>query len=74
VSNKLSALCVLLIPSVLTGCVTGSTVRVVSDYCRIAQPIGYDSRADSAETVKALEAHNSQWVCLCEKDCPKPSE
>jgi hypothetical protein len=43
---------------------------VVSDYCRIAKPIGYDSAADTAETVKAVEAHNSAWVCVCEKDCP----
>jgi hypothetical protein len=43
---------------------------VVSDYCRIAKPIGYDSKADTAETVKAIEAHNSAWVCVCEKDCP----
>jgi hypothetical protein len=51
--------------------VVGSTAPlVVSDYCRIAQPIGYDSRADTAETVKAIEAHNSAWVCVCEQDWP----
>jgi hypothetical protein len=43
---------------------------VVSDYCRIAKPIGYDSKADSAETVKAVEAHNWSWACVCDKDCP----
>jgi len=44
---------------------------VVSDYCRIAKPICYDSRADTAETVKAIEAHNSAWACVCDKDCPR---
>jgi hypothetical protein len=43
---------------------------VVSDYCRIAKPIGYDSKTDTAETVAAVETHNSQWACLCESDCP----
>ena len=54
----------------LTGCVTGSTA-LVGDYCRIAKPIGYDSRADTAETVKAIETHNSQWACVCDGDCPR---
>lgn len=56
-----------------SGCATGSTGRVVpvSEYCRIAAPIGYDSTADSAATVAAIEAHNSAWVCLCEGDCPQ---
>jgi hypothetical protein len=55
---------------VLTGCVTGSTA-LVGDYCRIAKPIGYDSKADTAETVKAVENHNSKWSCVCENDCPR---
>jgi len=54
---------------VLTGCVTDSTA-LVGDYCRIAKPIGYDSRIDTAETVKEIEAHNSKWACVCEADCP----
>ena len=53
----------------LTGCVTGSTA-LVGDYCRIAKPISYDSKTDTAETVKAIETHNSQWACVCENDCP----
>ncbi len=66
---RLKPLWTLTIPLVLTGCVTGSTA-LVGDYCRIAKPIGYDSRTDTAETVKAIETHNSTWVCLCESDCP----
>lgn len=69
-SRKLKLLLPLLILSATSGCVTGSTA-VVGDYCRIAQPIGYDSSKDTAETVAALEAHNSKWVCVCEGDCPK---
>lgn len=70
--SKLTALCLILILFVMSGCATGSTAPVVvSDYCRIAQPISYDSTHDSPETVKAIEAANSKWVCLCEHDCPK---
>jgi hypothetical protein len=54
----------------LTGCVTGSTA-LVGDYCRIAKPISYDSKTDTAETVKEIEAHNSKWACVCDGDCPK---
>jgi len=64
------SLWMLTIPLVLTGCVTGSTA-LVGDYCRIAKPIGYDSRTDTAETVKEIEAHNSKWACVCDRDCPK---
>lgn len=60
----------LLAPS---ACVHGSTAPVVvSDYCRIAKPILYDGKADTPETVAQIEAHNSQWVCVCEHDCPQP--
>lgn len=63
---------ILLILSATSGCVPGSTEgpKSTGDYCRIAQPMGYDSRVDSAETVAAIEKHNSQWVCVCEGDCP----
>jgi len=66
---RLKPLWTLTIPLVLTGCVTDSTA-LVGDYCRIAKPISYDSKTDTAETVKAIETHNSTWVCLCESDCP----
>jgi hypothetical protein len=55
---------------VLTGCVTDSTA-LVGDYCRIAKPISYDSKTDTAETVKEIETHNSKWACVCDGDCPK---
>lgn len=56
----------------MSGCATVSTAPVVvSDYCRIAKPIGYDSAKDTPETVAEIEAHNSAYVCVCENDCPK---
>ena len=59
---------------VMTGCATGSTGPVpLNSYCALAQPIGYDSRRDTRETVAAIEKHNSRWVCVCESDCPKRS-
>ena len=70
--KKLLTLCVLLIPSALTGCATGSIgPAVVSDYCRIAKPLTFDSGKDSAETQRQIEEHNSRWVCVCEDDCPR---
>jgi len=67
---KLRSLLTLTILLVLTGCVTGSTA-LVGDYCRIAKPISYDSQIDTTETVKEIEAHNSKWACVCDKDCPR---
>ena len=56
---------------VMSGCATVSTVPVnINSYCAIAKPIGYDSKIDTAETVKEIEAHNSKWACVCENDCP----
>lgn len=54
-----------------SGCVTASTAPVVvSDYCRVASPISYDSAKDTPETVAQIEAHNSAWVSLCGGDKP----
>lgn len=64
----LSALPILLATS---GCATGLTAPVVSDYCRIAAPIMYNGAADTPDTVRQIEEHNSKWVCVCENDCPK---
>ena len=55
----------------MSGCVTASTDPVpTNSYCAIAKPISYASGKDAHETVRQIEAHNSQWVCLCEQDCP----
>ncbi len=60
-----------LILSATSGCVTGLTgVEVQGDYCRIAKPITYDGTDDTPETVRQIELHNSQYVCVCENDCP----
>ena len=67
---RLKPLLLLTILSATSGCVTGSTA-LFGDYCRIAKPIGYDSGKDTAETVKAVESHNSQWACVCDGDCPR---
>ena len=70
-SRKLKKLSALLIPLVMTACARGSTVPAVSDYCAIAKPISYDSKTDSAATITQIQIHNSQFVCVCEHDCPK---
>lgn len=66
----------LLIPLALSACATASgDLRKmpvgINNYCQIAKPIGYDFEKDTADTVKAIEAHNSAWVCVCENDCPQ---
>jgi len=76
-SSTRSILARLLLPclilSALSGCVTASTVPVpIDSYCAIARPMAYDSLKDTPETVEAIENHNSQWVCVCESDCPNP--
>lgn len=69
-SVKLLLPCLIL--SATSGCVTGSTGHVpVSSYCAIAKPLFYDGTKDTAETVRQVEDHNSQYVCICENDCPK---
>jgi len=71
---KRTALSLCAMTIALSACAIGSTDPgpvVVSDYCRIAAPIGYDSKVDSPETVKAIEDHNSRWACTCENDCPR---
>ena len=71
-SNWAKRLSPFLILIAISGCATGSTVPplAISDYCRIARPISYDSKADTAETVRQVEAHNSRWACVCDQDCP----
>lgn len=74
-SKRLTKLWPLPILFAMSGCAHGSTApAVVSDYCRIAAPIGYDSQRDTAETVAEIEAHNSEWVCVCENDCPQKTD
>ena len=61
---------------VMSGCAGGliAAPATVSAYCLIAKPIGYDTTKDTPETVRAIETHNSQWVCVCEHDCPVASK
>lgn len=68
-SNWAKLLSTSLILSVTSGCATVSTAPVNS-YCAIAKPISYDAKADTPETIKDIEAHNSAFVCVCEQDCP----
>jgi hypothetical protein len=59
--------------SVTSACAHVSTPPpATNSYCAIAKPIFYDSRVDSARTVKQVEEHNSVWACLCDSDCPAP--
>ena len=56
-----------------SACKTASTVPlVIDDYCKIAKPITFDSKADTPATVAEIKAHSSRWVCVCQGDCPKP--
>ena len=64
--NWAKPLLLCLILSATSGCATASTVPVANSYCRIAKPITYDTTKDTPDTVAQVEAHNSQWVAVCE--------
>lgn len=64
----------LLMLTATAGCVHGSTTPPTNSYCKVAQPIRYNSTLDSPATVARIEQHNSTWVCLCENDCPASAE
>ena len=75
-SNWARRLLLCLMPFAMSGCATGLTDHApapASSYCAIAAPISYDTTRDTPETVIAVEAHNSKWVCVCEQDCPAQS-
>lgn len=74
--SLLSALILFGMTNVLAACVanTTETVRTISNYCQIAAPITFSSTKDSAETRAQIERHNSQWECVCNKDCPHAPE
>lgn len=73
--KKLRLLSVLLTLSATSGCAHVSTDPVpLNNYCSIAQPIYYNSKVDTPDTVQQIEKHNSKWACVCESDCPKPED
>jgi hypothetical protein len=73
--KRLKLLSLPLILSATSACVHDLTeAEIKGDYCRIAGPITYDTKADTPETVKQIERHNSQFVCVCEGDCPTKTE
>jgi hypothetical protein len=58
----------------LNGCDLNTTDPVpLSNYCALTKPISYDSTKDTQETVAEIEAHNSRYECVCNRDCPKES-
>lgn len=68
-------LILLLTPLVLSGCASGliglqQTQNLTGDFCRIYKPIHYDASLDTVDTIKQIESLNSQFVCVCEHDCP----
>ena len=64
--NWVRPLLLCLILTATSGCVTASTDPVANSYCRITKPITYDTTKDTLDTVRQVEAHNSQWVAVCE--------
>lgn len=70
-SPKLKLLLMLPSPILLlsSGCALVSTkpVAPISEFCRVVDPITYDSRVDSADTVAQIEALNAKWLALCDE-------
>lgn len=54
----------------LSACVHGLTVPdaplPTNDFCRLVEPISYDSVNDTPETVKQVEKLNAKWLVLCD--------
>ena len=59
----------MLAPAVLaiSACQTVST----DVSCTALGPLTYNTAKDTKATVEGIKKHNSKWVCICEKDCPK---
>ena len=66
-ASKLPAM-LLLTPTVIGLTACGMSSGATDSYCLIAKPITYSSQ-DTAETVKQIETHNSDWACKCRSDC-----
>ena len=73
--NLVKLLSAFLILSVTSGCAIGLTDPVpLNSYCAITKPISYDSTGDTPQTIAQVEEHNSRWACICENDCPQPTQ
>lgn len=59
---------------------TTETVRTVSNYCLLTQPITFsatvlsketeENKYDTEETIGQVKKHNSRFECVCNNDCP----
>jgi|694.fasta_scaffold25726_2 hypothetical protein len=63
--NKL-LLSLLTILPLSSGCAHVSTVPD-SEFCRLVEPISYDSVKDTPETVAQVERLNAKWLVLCDR-------
>ena len=52
----------------VAGCGIGFGGPTPGEYCLIAEPIRF-SDADTSETKREIDRHNSKWVCVCEDEC-----
>ncbi len=56
----------------LTGCDLNMTGPVpLNNYCALTKPITFDGTKDTKQTIAEIEAHNSRFECVCNRDCPK---
>lgn len=72
--------CLILLGTSACARSTTETVRTVSNFCLITQPITFSGRAanpetvenkyDTDETVVQVKKHNSRFECVCNNDCP----
>ena len=62
---KLKQLAALLLATMLTGCLVGTTATVTDSGCIIFEPIFYSSEGDTPETIAALKSHNAAWHSTC---------
>ena len=65
---KLKQLAALLLATMLTGCLIGTTATVTDSGCIIFEPIFYSSQDDTAETIAAVRSHNAAWHAVCDSE------
>lgn len=54
----------MILPCILTACVTTTASVAPTSFCQVAKPI-YWSAKDTDETIGQAKSHNAAWKALC---------
>lgn len=67
-SNRLVQFVIATIVAMMTlgGCKSSSTEPARIDFCMVYEPVLFDSRKDSPETINAIMQNNIIWAKFCD--------